>query len=39
MLDFRENGAKPPLGFNSLLVFTTANVTGAVNHWAANGPP
>jgi hypothetical protein len=33
----RGLGAGPPMDFNSLLVFTTANIAGAINHWRANG--
>jgi hypothetical protein len=39
MLDQSASGMKSAIGIKSFLVIAAANVTRAVNHWHANGPP
>jgi hypothetical protein len=39
MLDLSASGTKSAIVLNTFLVIAAANVTRAVNHWHANGPP
>jgi hypothetical protein len=39
MLAQSASGMKSAIGIKSFLVIGAANVTRAVNHWHANGPP
>jgi hypothetical protein len=37
MLDLSASGTKSAILFKTLLVTTAANVSGAINHWDADG--